>query len=136
MQTDLSKLSVFASAYRDLFGDKRLFTSFVGTLQGILGSQSLCVSKIADSSSLLSGQHAERRIRRLVHSENVRAALDAEVITGRLTEEGAKKLAWETEVLLIIDESDLRKPFARSMEHLDTVRSLDGELIPGFHTSN
>jgi len=108
----------------------------VGTLQGILGSHSLCVSKLANASSLLPGQHAERRVRRLVHGENSRAALSAEVITQRLTEEGAKKLAWEQEVLLILDESDLRKPFASCMEQLDTVRSLDGELIPGFHTLN
>jgi hypothetical protein len=54
----------------------------------------------------------------------------------RLTEEGATKLAWEDEVLLVLDESDLRKPYASSMEHLDTVRSLDGELVPGFRTLN
>ena len=36
----------------------------------------------------------------------------------------------------MLDESDLSKPFARCMEHLDTVRSLDGELIPGFRTLN
>ncbi len=53
-----------------------------------------------------------------------------------MAEEGAKKLAWEDEVLLILDESDLRKPFASSMGHLDTVRSLDGELVPGFRTLN
>jgi hypothetical protein len=53
-----------------------------------------------------------------------------------LTEEGAKKLSWEDEVLLVLDESDLRKPFASSMEHLDTVRSLDSELVPGFQTLN
>ena len=93
MQTDLSKLSLFASAYRDLFKDKRLFNGFVGTLQGILGSQSLCVNKIANASSLLPGQHAERRIRRLVHGDNARAAFLAKTITKRLTEEGAKKLA-------------------------------------------
>ncbi len=39
MQKNLSKLSEFALAYRDLFRDKRLFAGFVGTLQGILGSQ-------------------------------------------------------------------------------------------------
>jgi hypothetical protein len=120
----------------------------VGTLQGILGSQSLHVSKIANAvldkaappgpvrSSLLTGPHAERRVRRLVHGGNQRAPLAAEALMERLTEEGAKRLAWEDEVLLILDESDLRKPFASSMEHLDTVRSLDGELVPGFRTLN
>lgn len=136
MQTSTSKLTTYARSYRDLFGDQRLFDGFVGTLQGILGSQSLHMSKIANSSSLLAGPHAERRIRRLVHGDNQRAPLSAEALTDRLTQEGAKRLAWEDEVLLILDESDLRKPFASSMEHLDTVRSLDGELVPGFRTLN
>lgn len=136
MQTSTSKLATYASSYRDLFGDQRLFDGFVGTLQGILGSQSLHMSKIANASSLLAGRHAERRVRRLVHGDNRRAPLSAEALMERLTHEGAKKLAWEDEVLLILDESDLRKPFASSMEHLDTVRSLDGELVPGFRTLN
>jgi hypothetical protein len=136
MQTSSSKLTTYASSYRDLFGNQRLFDGFVGILQGILGSQSLHMSKIANSSSLLAGPHAERRVRRLVHGDNRRAPLAAEALTDRLTGEGAKKLAWEDEVLLILDESDLRKPFASSMEHLDTVRSLDGELVPGFRTLN
>ena len=136
MQTSTSKLTTYASSYRDLFGDQRLFDGFVGTLQGILGSQSLHLSKIANASSLLPGKHAERRVRRLVHGDNQRAPLSAEALMERLTHEGAKKLAWEDEVLLILDESDLRKPFASNMEHLDTVRSLDGELIPGFRTLN
>lgn len=136
MQTSTSKLTTYASSYRDLFGDQRLFDGFVGTLQGILGSQSLHISKIANASSLLTGRHAERRVRRLVHGANQRAPLAAEALMERLTKEGAKKLAWEDEVLLVLDESDLRKPFASSMENLDTVRSLDGELVPGFRTLN
>lgn len=92
------------------------------------------MSKIANASSLLPRQHAERRIRRLVHGENARAALSAEVISERLTTEGANKLAWEKEVLLILDEPDLCEPFANCMEHLDTVRSLEGELVSGFRT--
>ena len=91
MPENLSKLTQFASAYRDLFRDKRLFDGFAGTLQGILGSQSLCVSKIANAGSLLPGRHAERRIRRLAHGENPRAALNAQTITKRLTEEGRRK---------------------------------------------
>jgi hypothetical protein len=93
MQTSTSKLTTYASSYRDLFGDQRLFDGFVGTLQGILGSQSLHMSKIANSSSLLAGQHAERRVRRLVHGDNQRAPLSAEALMERLTEESAKRLA-------------------------------------------
>lgn len=137
MQTIPSKLEEYASGYRDLFKDKRLFMGFVGTLQGIIGSQSLRISKIANSSSVLgTSRHAERRIRRLVHGENQRANWQIEKLRTRFIEEGAKRLAWEKEVLLLLDESDLRKPFANAIEHLDKVRSLTGEVIPGFHTLN
>jgi hypothetical protein len=109
----------------------------VGTLQGIIGSQSLRISKITNSSSVLgTSHHAERRIRRLVQGKNQRANWQAETLTERLTNEGVKRLTWEKEVLLLLDESDLRKPFANAIEHLDKVRSLTGEVIPGFHTLN
>jgi len=36
----------------------------------------------------------------------------------------------------MMDESDLRKPFASCIEHLDTVRSLEGTAVAGFHTLN
>ena len=137
MQTNRSKLEAYAAGYRGLFKDKRLFTGFVGTLQGIIGSQSLRVSRIANSSSLLgTSQHGERRVRRLVHNQNGRADSDAQSLSERLTNEGANRLKGEHEVLLILDESDLRKPFASCIEHLDRVRSLEGELVPGFHTLN
>ena len=137
MQTKLSKLETFAAGYKDLFKDRRLFDGFVGTLQGIIGSGDLRVSRIAKSSSSLgTSLHAERRVRRLVHNQNDRADLSADRLTTQLTKEGAKRLQGEHEVLLIVDESDLRKPFASCLEHLDTVRSLEGEPVSGFHTLN
>ena len=38
------------------------------------------------------------------------------------------------EVLVILDESDLRKPHSERIEHLDRVRSLQGTPVRGFHT--
>jgi hypothetical protein len=57
MQSIPSKLEEYASGYQDLLKDKRLFTGFVGILQGIIGSQSLRVSKIANSCSVLATTH-------------------------------------------------------------------------------
>lgn len=137
MQRNLSRLEEFANGYKDLFKDKRLFTGFLGSLQGIIASKSLSVSQIASHSSLLgSSIHAERRIRRLVHNNNTRAELSADSLCEQLTAEGAKRLAGEQEVMLILDGSDLRKPFASCMEYLDTVRDLKGKPVSGFHTLN
>lgn len=49
MQISPSELTTYASNYRNLFGDQRLFDGFLGTLQGILGSRSLHLSKIANT---------------------------------------------------------------------------------------
>ena len=137
MQENLSKLEAYAHGYKGLFEDKRLFQGFLGTLQGIVGSKSLKVNQIASHSSILgTSQHAERRVRRLVHNKNSRAKLGAKELTKTLTMEGAKRLAGEHEILLMMDESDLRKPFAKCIEHLDTVRSLEGTAVAGFHTLN
>lgn len=137
MKEKLSKLESYALGYKGLFEDKRLFDGFLGTLQGIIGSKSLKVNQIASHSSILgTSQHAERRVRRLVHNKNSRAKMAAEDLTKTLTTEGSKRLAGEHEILLMMDESDLRKPFSRCIEHLDTVRSLEGVAVAGFHTLN
>ena len=43
-------------------------------------------------------------------------------------------MAGTDEVLVILDESDLRKPHSEHLEHLDRVRSLQGTPVRGFHT--
>lgn len=47
---------------------------------------------------------------------------------------GARRMAGSDEVLVILDESDLRKPHSEHLEHLDRVRSLQGTPVRGFHT--
>jgi hypothetical protein len=37
-------------------------------------------------------------------------------------------------VWLILDESDLRKPYAQQLPDLMKVRALDGHLVPGYRT--
>lgn len=90
---------------------------------------------MAASNPLTAGvKHSERRLRRLVHGDNERAEVSAEALGKVLTSEGAKRVKGEQEVLLVIDESDLRKPFASELEHLGSVRDLEGEPVAGFHT--
>ena len=69
-----------------------------------------------------------------MHGDNERAEVNTEALGCVLTNEGAKRLKGEYEVLLVIDESDLRKPFASELAYLDTVRDLAGEPVAGFHT--
>lgn len=130
-----ASLRDFTSPYKTLLKDRRLQQGFDACVWGIISSGSCKVAQIAASNPLTAGvKHSERRLRRLVHGDNERAEVNAEALAGVFSTEGAKQLKGEHEVLLIIDESDLRKPFASELEHLDTVRDLEGEPVAGFHT--
>ena len=136
-ETNISAASLrdFTQPYKTLLKDRRLHEGFDACVWGIIGSGSCKLSQMAASNPLTAGvKHSERRLRRLVHGGNERAEVSAEALGEVLTSEGAKRLRGEHEVLLIIDESDLRKPFANDLEHLDTVRDLDGGAVSGFHT--
>lgn len=121
--------------FRPLFGDRRLFEGFSTTLHGVLASGGLRLSQIARCAPRTTrAEHAERRLRRLIHNQNARADLRPERLTEALTELGARRLAGSDEVLVILDESDLRKPHSERIEHLDQMRALDGTPVRGFHT--
>ncbi|PYE49980.1 hypothetical protein, partial [Deinococcus yavapaiensis] len=131
----IGALSRHLSAYRPLFRDRRLFDGFTALTHGILASGGLRLSQIARAAPRTTcTEHAERRLRRLVHGGNARADVRPARLTRVLTELGAQRLAGSDEVLVILDESDLRKPHSHRIEHLDTVRSLDDTLVHGFHT--
>ncbi len=121
--------------FQPLFRDRRLFQGFSTTLQGILASGGLRLSHIARCApGTTCTEHAERRLRRLVHHQNARADLRPARLTQMLTDLGARRMVGSDEVLVILDESDLRKPHSEHLEYLDQVRSLQGTPIRGFHT--
>ena len=130
-----ASLQDFTRPYKTLLKDRRLHEGFDACVWGIIGSGSCKVSQMAASNPLTAPvKHSERRLRRLVHGENKRAEVSAEALCSVLTSEGAKRLKGEHEVLLVIDESDLRKPCAHDLQYLDTVHDLEGNLVSGFHT--
>lgn len=75
-------------------------------------------------------------MRNLVHGEGKRNHLNAEGIEQKLHGVAEQQLTAEEEVLCIVDGSDLRKAASASLEYLDMVRDLDGELVPGYPTLN
>lgn len=130
-------LDTFCQGYRDLFRDARLFDGFTATLTGILASGSTRLSQIARAAPQTAPTpHAERRLRRLVHGQNSRSSLTADVLGERLTQRGASQLAGLAEVVVVMDGSDLRKPHAHDLKSLSSVRSLGEGFVPGYHTLN
>lgn len=63
--------------------------------------------------------------------------LDAEHIVERLQARGVEQLRGDDDVWVIIDPSELRKPYAKEMPDLMKVRALKGEgTVPGYRTIN
>jgi hypothetical protein len=64
--------------------------------------------------------------------------LTGQLLTGQLRQRAVEHLSEEAtqrgELWLILDGSDLRKPYANEMEHLQKVRALDGRLVNGYRT--
>jgi hypothetical protein len=73
-----------------------------------------------------------------VHAETTqRSTLDADHLIGRLQARGVAQLREESAIWVLVDGSDLRKPHAQTMEHLQRVKRLAGQgTVPGYRTLN
>ncbi len=74
----------------------------------------------------------------MVHAETTkRSTLDAEHLIDRLQARGVEQLRDESAIWVAVDGSDLRKPHAQAMQHLQRVKRLDGQgTVPGYRTIN
>jgi hypothetical protein len=131
-------LEGYLAGFLPLIGDKRTEETFRGTVQGIIGSESLLCARIAACSATLvtKGKHADQRIRRMARGKTTnRSDLSAQKIVERLQTRGVEQLRDEAEVWAVVDPSELRKPYAREMPDLMQVRALNGEgTVPGYRT--
>lgn len=66
-----------------------------------------------------------------------RSHLDPDAITARLQARGVEQLRGEAAIWVLLDGSDLRKPYAQQMAGLQRVKRLSGEgTVPGYRTLN
>lgn len=73
----------------------------------------------------------------LTGETTTRAELDPDQLVAKVCAHGMTQLRDEPHVWVVLDGSDLRKPHARRMEHLQRVRKLDGSgTVPGYATIN
>ena len=135
-----SLLDKYLDDFQPLVGDRRTERVLRGTVQGIIGAETLICAKIAAYSPELAteSKNGEQRIRRMVEGETTKCSeLDAEHLIERLQSRGVDRLRDEDDVWVIIDPSELRKPYAKEMPDLMRVRALKGEgTVPGYRTLN
>lgn len=74
----------------------------------------------------------------MLHGETTkRSELDPARLTAKLQAHGVERLRGEAALWVVFDGSDLRKPHAEQMEHLQRVKRLDGDgLVNGYRTLN
>jgi len=74
----------------------------------------------------------------MLHGETTkRSELDPERLAAKLQSHGVERLRGEAALWVVFDGSDLRKPHAACMEHLQRVKRLDGDgLVNGYRTLN
>ena len=74
----------------------------------------------------------------MLHGETTtRSTLDPDTLIARLQARGVAQLRAEPAIWVLLDGSDLRKPHAQAMEHLQRVKRLSGEgTVPGYRTLN
>jgi hypothetical protein len=74
----------------------------------------------------------------MLHGETTkRSTLDPDAVIARLQARAVEHLRDEPAIWVLVDGSDLRKPHARAMEHLQRVKRLGGEgTVPGYRTLN
>jgi hypothetical protein len=66
-----------------------------------------------------------------------RSELDPDRLVAKLQAHGVERLRGEPDLWVILDGSDLRKPHAATMEHLQRVKRLQGEgTVNGYRTLN
>lgn len=126
-------------------GDRRSKATFAAIVSGVLAAGSLICSRIAAVAPLLSeARDGAQRVLRFASGESTRRSQVggtslASRLVGSLAERGVASLGQTppgTEIWLVLDGSDLRKPHAKEMQDLMRVRSLQGTTVNGYRTIN
>lgn len=137
-------LDDYLSWFSSLFKDRRTHSTFGCVVGGILGAGSLVCSRIASQAPLLASvRDGAQRVLRFATGESTTRSMQPSETATRLVEKLAQRginslreTPTGTEIWLIMDGSELRKPYAKEMPDLMRVRDLNGGLVPGYRTLN
>lgn len=109
------------------FSDRRITRNITTLVRRIVEGTSLRLWSVSADK-----QEFERHKHLLDGS--LKSELDAQTLSTALRAQGAQQADDQEVVVLLHDPCDIRKPYASDLENLGKVRSLDGELIPGYNS--
>jgi len=139
-QTQEALLPGYLASFDHLVGDQRTKVTLCEAVKGIIHAGSLVCQRIANASAVLSAaKEGGQRVSRLARGESTkRSTINAQSLTAALRERAVAHLlgAGREELWLIADLSEVRKPHAREMPQLMSVRALNGQLVRGYRTVN
>ena len=111
------------------FNDSRIIRNTKALIQKIIEQRTVRLWPLAVDKAKY------ERIRNLVNGR-LKSVLDDNKVSQALRERSISFLGNEEKLVLLHDPSEIRKPEATDMEHLGTVRDLDGQLVSGYTTFN
>src|SRR5437868_3839049 len=128
-------LSAFLTPFHPLIRDARSARTFEAVIQGLLtAGTTICAQIAAHHPLFAAAKSGEERVRRFVAGDSTHRSpdLDPDHLTTRLRDQtlAALQVAAPAEVWVILDGSELRKPYAKELPHLQKVPALDGGLVP------
>jgi Transposase DDE domain len=134
-------LANYVASFAPLIGDQRTARTFQAIVAGVIAAGSLaCAAIAAKSPPLATLKDGAQRVIRFATGESThRSHLDAPHLVAQLAQRGVQHLAATpstTDLWLIMDGSDLRKPHSHALPYLQQVRDLAGRLVPGYQTIN
>lgn len=134
-------LTTYLAAFAPLFGDRRSYRTFQHICYGILAAGSLRAARIAAHAPAFAPLRAPSQpiIRFATGDSTQRSTISPPTLTTTVAQHGLAAFATTppaTEIWLILDGSEIRKPHSQQLPDLMRVRALDGRLVPGYRTLN
>ena len=109
------------------YSDRRITRNITTLVEHIIEDTSLQLWS-------LSSDKAEFERQKRLLDGSLKSVLDEATLSTALREIGTRQTAGQEEVVLLHDPCDIRKPYASELECLGTVRSLQGQIIPGYRS--
>jgi len=128
-------LSHYMESLLSKFTDTRVVRNITSLVQNIIEHTSIRLWSISQDKAEF------ERSRRLLNG-SLQSGLDEESVSEALRSVGSQQIQTRFKtsppelVVLLHEPCDIRKEYAEELEHLGTVRSLDGKLISGYQTFN